>query len=98
MFPMRRLSGANPFPRKCTHRSEIRDVHPQSEGCEECQKSGSRWVQLRKCATCGKVGCCDNSPNQHARKHFEQTGHPIVASAEPGEDWLWCLVDEMLIT
>src|SRR5262245_10272515 len=66
-------------------------------GCKECLEMGSRWVHLRLCLSCGHVGCCDNSPNKHATKHFHQTQHPIVRSFEPGEDWGWCYVDELFL-
>ncbi|HEX8694014.1 MAG TPA: UBP-type zinc finger domain-containing protein [Longimicrobium sp.] len=79
----------------CTHTDMIQDVRPDSEGCEECLKTGSWWVHLRMCRTCGHVGCCDSSPNKHATRHFHATRHPIVRSAEPGEDWSWCYVDEV---
>jgi hypothetical protein len=64
-------------------------------GCEECLKIGSRWVHLRMCMTCGKIGCCDASPNRHARRHAGEDDHPIARSAEPGEEWSWCFVDEV---
>lgn len=81
----------------CTHLSEIREVTPSAQGCEGCLKMGSGWVHLRICRTCGHVGCCDSSPNQHASKHFQESAHPIVQSFEPGEHWLWCYVDEVFI-
>jgi len=81
------------MPPTCTHTDQIRDVTPSSRGCEDCLKMGGRWVHLRLCMTCGHVGCCDSSPNKHARKHFEQVQHPIVQSFEPGEDWMFCFVD-----
>ena len=65
------------------------------EGCEECLKIGSSWVHLRMCMTCGKIGCCDSSPNRHASRHARDVGHPIVRSAEPGEEWSWCFIDEV---
>jgi Zn-finger in ubiquitin-hydrolases and other protein len=61
----------------------------------ECLASGDSWVHLRLCRTCGHVGCCDDSKNRHARKHSSATGHPIISSFEPGEDWSWCFVDEV---
>jgi uncharacterized UBP type Zn finger protein len=64
-------------------------------GCEECLKIGSSWVHLRMCLECGKVGCCDNSPHRHASAHFAEMQHPLIRSAEPGEDWWWCFVDEV---
>lgn len=81
---------------RCAHLADIRDVEPRTpEGCEECLAIGSNWVHLRLCLTCGRVGCCDQSPNRHATKHFHQTRHPVMRSFEPGEDWGWCYVDEM---
>ena len=81
----------------CSHLDTIRDVKPSSNGCEECMKIGSDWVHLRLCKTCGHVGCCDSSRHKHATKHFHRTKHPIVRSFEPGETWMWCYVDEVLI-
>ena len=62
-------------------------VQPNTHGCEECLQSGSEWVHLRLCLACGHVGCCDNSPNRHASKHFQQSMHPVIRSFEPGETW-----------
>jgi hypothetical protein len=81
----------------CNHRDMIRDVAPNTDGCEECLKTGGRWVHLRMCRTCGHVGCCDSSPGKHARKHAHHAGHPIIRSIEPGEDWSWCFVDETVV-
>ncbi|MBO0949323.1 UBP-type zinc finger domain-containing protein [Fibrella forsythiae] len=64
--------------------------------CEECVKTGATWVHLRTCQTCGKTHCCDSSPNKHATKHFLATQHPVVSSAEPGEQWVWCFVHEQM--
>ena len=82
----------------CTHldRIEREELPAEVAGCEECLASGDRWVHLRMCQTCGHIGCCDSSPNKHATAHFEATGHPIVRSAEPGEDWSWCYADEVM--
>jgi uncharacterized UBP type Zn finger protein len=80
----------------CRHLDQIRDVTPRTpNGCEECLQSGDSWVHLRLCLICGHVGCCDSSKNKHATKHFHANGHPIMQSFEPGEDWLWCFVDEV---
>ncbi|MDQ5844990.1 MAG: UBP-type zinc finger domain-containing protein [Acidobacteriota bacterium] len=76
------------------HVTSIRDVVPSADGCEDCLRIGSAWLHLRLCLTCGHVGCCDSSPNRHATKHFHQSGHPIIQSFEPGEDWRWCYIDE----
>jgi hypothetical protein len=64
-------------------------VKPSGEGCAECEKAGGWWLHLRRCALCGHVGCCDSSPSQHASKHFEETGHRVIQSFEPGEEWFW---------
>ena len=83
----------------CPHEAEIDpDVQPRTPaGCEECLATGDEWVHLRLCLTCGHVGCCDNSKNKHATKHFHETGHAIVRSFEPGERWMWCYADESFI-
>jgi uncharacterized UBP type Zn finger protein len=83
------------MPEECTHRDQAREVTPTGDGCVECLKTGGKWVHLRTCLTCGHVGCCDSSPGLHARRHHEETGHPLIRSAEPGENWRWCYVDEM---
>lgn len=81
--------------RTCTHLDQIRDVEPRTRGCEECLQMGSTWVHLRMCLLCGHVGCCDQSRNKHAARHFRETGHPLMRSIEPGENWIWCYVDEV---
>ena len=81
----------------CQHLSQIQEVTPTAQGCEECLKSGSGWVHLRLCLTCGHVGCCDSSPNKHATQHFHATQHPIIQSFEKGENWRWCYVDQTLV-
>jgi len=82
----------------CTHAAEHqKNMKPRTKGCEECLKTGSRWVHLRTCLECGHVGCCDSSPNRHARAHFQETKHPLIQSAERGEDWKWCFVDEVYL-
>ena len=78
-----------------THLDQIREVTPSAQGCEDCLKIGSGWVHLRICLICGHVGCCDNSPNRHATKHFHATQHPLIQSFEPNEDWIWCYIDEV---
>jgi len=79
----------------CTHLDQIRDVNPAAGGCVDCLATGDSWVHLRVCMSCGYVGCCDSSPNKHASAHVRTTGHPIVQSFEPEEDWFWCYVDEV---
>ena len=81
----------------CAHQDQIVVTEPPGriEGCEECLAIGDRWVHLRMCQSCGQIGCCDSSPNQHASKHARAAGHPILRSVEPGEDWSWCVIDEV---
>ncbi len=67
-------------------------------GCEDCLRIGGRWVHLRMCTTCGGIRCCDDSPNRHASAHHRSSGHPIICSAEPGEDWFWCYEDDLAFT
>ena len=82
---------------QCAHLDQIEIEPPASvAGCEDCLKIGASWVHLRLCMTCGHVGCCDSSPNRHATKHAAASQHPIVRSAEPGEDWLYCYVDDVM--
>jgi hypothetical protein len=76
--------------------ARTKGVKPSAHGCEECLATGSAWVHLRLCLTCGHVGCCDDSPNRHATRHYERTDHPVVRSFEPGEGWGWCFADEEL--
>jgi uncharacterized UBP type Zn finger protein len=67
---------------------------PTADGCEDCLRIGGTWLHLRRCLECGHIGCCDGSPNRHARAHFHETSHPMVQSFEPGEDWVHCFADE----
>lgn len=81
----------------CTHLDQIAVRPPpraEVEGCEECLKIGGRWMHLRVCLSCGKIGCCDSSPNRHATAHANEESHPLVHSMEPGEDWSYCYVDD----
>ena len=82
---------------RCSHLDQIREVTPNSDGCEECLKMGDSWVALRLCKICGHVGCCDSSKNKHATKHFRKSKHPIMRSLEPGENWGWCFIDQVTI-
>src|SRR6201999_2649361 len=87
----------SPVMATCTHLGTIRvtELPDPIAGCEECLKIGGRWLHLRMCLSCGKIGCCDSSPNRHASKHAAEVSHPLIRSAEPGEDWGWCVVDEV---
>jgi uncharacterized UBP type Zn finger protein len=80
----------------CEHLADAGAPEPQTtEGCQDCLEHGwTDWVHLRSCLTCGRVGCCDSSPRQHASRHFDGTAHPVMRSIQPGESWRWCFVDE----
>ena len=80
---------------QCTHTNQIAVTNTDKHVCEDCVKTGDTWVHLRMCLECGHVACCDSSKNKHATKHFHHTKHPLMRSAEPGEAWVWCYVDEM---
>src|SRR5690349_14368786 len=83
---------------RCAHLDRVHQVVPRTpNGCEECLKADMWWVHLRLCLECGHVGCCDQSPGKHATKHFHQTHHPVIRSFEPGENWGWCYVDELML-
>jgi hypothetical protein len=81
----------------CTHLDRIERVHPSARGCEDCLRTGSQWLHLRLCRTCGHVGCCDDSPHRHATRHFQATGHPIIEGYDPPEGWGWCYVDQVMV-
>ena len=69
---------------------------PSGTGCAECDASGGWWFHLRRCAQCGHIGCCDSSPSQHASRHAAATGHPLIQSFEPGEDWFWSYAENRM--
>jgi uncharacterized UBP type Zn finger protein len=79
----------------CEHFHGLGKREGNTTGCEECLQSGDSWVHLRVCLVCGHVGCCDDSKNKHATRHFHATGHPVIRSGEPGETWGWCYVDRL---
>ncbi len=82
----------------CEHLDQLQAVSPGTpNGCAECLAAGGRWVHLRMCLVCGHVGCCDQSPGQHATKHFHETAHAVMRSFERGDDWGWCYVDQLFI-
>jgi hypothetical protein len=82
----------------CAHLSAISTIKPaQRHECAECVKTGAGWVHLRTCQSCGATLCCDSSPNHHASRHAQLSGHPVIASAEPGERWLYCYPDDALV-
>lgn len=81
----------------CSHldQIEITELPEEVAGCEDCLATGGVWLHLRICLTCGHVGCCDDSPNRHATAHNHASGHQLIRSLEPGEDWVWCFADEL---
>jgi uncharacterized UBP type Zn finger protein len=81
----------------CSHLDQVKDVQARTpDGCEECLASGDNWVHLRECLSCGHIGCCDSSKNRHATAHFRRVQHPLIRSFQPGENWGWCFVDEVM--
>ncbi|KAA5540596.1 UBP-type zinc finger domain-containing protein [Adhaeribacter rhizoryzae] len=82
----------------CIHLPQDQEIKKATAyQCDECVATGSTWVHLRTCQTCGKTHCCDSSPNKHATKHYHRTGHPVVTSAEPREAWAWCYPDNLFM-
>ena len=82
----------------CSHIDAISEVKlPEVLECAECIKMGASWVHLRICQTCGATLCCDSSPNKHASKHAHASSHPVIASAQPGERWLYCYPDDAFV-
>ncbi|MCT7658673.1 UBP-type zinc finger domain-containing protein [Mycobacterium deserti] len=97
----RRAASAPADPQTCEHlvaADEAADPRPLTPGhCQDCKEDGTdAWAHLRMCLMCGYVGCCDSSPHQHATAHFHATGHPVMRSVEPGENWRWCYIDVRL--
>jgi len=82
----------------CAHLDVVTTVKkPARRECDECVKIGARWMHLRTCQTCGMTLCCDSSPNRHSRAHAKTAGHPVFASAEPGERWMYCFEDDEIV-
>ena len=83
----------------CSHLDQIKVAAPEGEvaGCEDCLKMGGTWLHLRMCLSCGHIACCESSPNKHALKHFQESGHVLIQSVEPGESWGWCYADETFV-
>ena len=82
-------------PKTCGHLEHFEVKDAKAYECEECTKTGNTWVHLRTCQSCGMTLCCESSPNQHMRKHYETHGHPVVKSAEPGDNWAYCYDDNL---
>ena len=80
----------------CDHFESDLHVDPPLAVCPACVEIGDTWEHLRQCLTCGRTSCCDKSPNRHATAHFRETGHPMIRSAQPGEDWRWCYPDDRI--
>ncbi|MEU5097982.1 UBP-type zinc finger domain-containing protein [Streptomyces sp. NPDC020996] len=94
-----RPDGGRPEGRGCAHLGGTAPVAvpERPPGCARCAARGRTWLHLRMCLTCGHVGCCDSSAGAHATAHYEETGHPVACSAEPGEAWAWCYADEVYL-
>ncbi len=84
--------------RVCAHLDQVAVIEGKEPVCPECIKEGSEWVHVRMCMVCGNPACCDSSKRQHARQHFEDTGHALMRSIEPAETWAWCYVDKAYLT
>jgi uncharacterized UBP type Zn finger protein len=82
---------------RCDHLDQVRQVQPSSTGCAPCLARGDAWIALRLCLSCGWVACSDASPNRHARAHYRETDHPVVAAWEPGSTWRWCYVHQRAV-
>jgi hypothetical protein len=83
----------------CTHLDQVdAGARPSADGCEDCLRTGGHWVHLRMCRLCGHIGCCDSSPSKHASAHHTSSGHALMSSYEPGEDWWWCFDDALSFT
>jgi uncharacterized UBP type Zn finger protein len=80
----------------CDHCETDVQLDPALDVCSACVEIGGTWMHLRQCLVCGRTSCCNNSPNQHATAHFQETGHPMIRSAQPDEDWRWCYLDDRL--
>ena len=92
------LASEAPLPDSgCAHLDQVQVVDDTRQGCQECLELGMVWVHLRQCLSCGHVGCCNSSQGRHALWHFQETGHAVVRSREPGETWRWCWVDEVVL-
>jgi hypothetical protein len=81
----------------CSHAGSISEVGAPLDVCEACVEIGSTWVHLRQCLTCGRTLCCNDSPNRHMTAHWKETGHAVMRGASPGEQWVWCFVDDAMI-
>lgn len=84
--------------RICSHLDQVETTEAVDPVCASCQLEGTRWVRVRMCLVCGETGCCDSSARRHARAHFEATGHPLIRSVEPGDQWAWCYLDRTYLT
>ena len=85
------------MPQGCLHADAIADVADPLDVCEACMEIGGTWVHLRQCLTCGRTLCCNDSPNRHMAAHWNDTGHPVMRGASPGEQWIWCFADDAMI-
>jgi uncharacterized UBP type Zn finger protein len=82
---------------RCEHLNGLAPVRPQSGHCLDCRSRPDRQAGLMVCLTCGWVACSNDSPNQHARAHYEETDHPVAARLAAGAAWRWCYVHQRLV-
>jgi len=95
---LRRLFTGTFAKKECSHLDLINDVDPASDVCDQCVELGERWPALRMCLICGHVGCCQDAKYQHALRHYDETGHPLIKPhLEASMDWIWCYEDEALL-
>jgi uncharacterized UBP type Zn finger protein len=97
MAPLPAAITSNGQAHPCEHIHAVRQVRPHSTGCLSCLAAGDDWVELWACMSCGWVSCSDSSPNQHAKAHYQETDHPLVAAFTPGSTWKWCHVHQRAV-
>jgi hypothetical protein len=90
-------SRSNAKPPACEHLAAVENTPKPEGGCPDCLATGDSWVHLRFCVTCGRIGCCDDSKNRHATRHAAASGHPVLRTKEPDENWAWCVVDQAML-
>jgi predicted ester cyclase len=95
---MKMVFNGGAFEKPCSHLGEIRVTEPPTRRCSACVATGTGWPALRMCVTCGQVGCCDVAVGKHAKKHHEESGHPLVRSINADETWMWCYVDKTILS
>ena len=93
---MRRMWTGQFRAKPCDHLDQVQVHTPGTKDCEACVALGDTWPATRMCLVCGFIGCCDGSKNKHMKKHFEETGHPVIGPSKAGRNWVWCYIDQAL--